>query len=257
MLAAEDEPIAIRTACEVARMKVTRRELKVGRGRHTAMLVPTEQGFTALVDCELWDRAASVETARKHLRFVLAHELAHTFFYRPGKPPSRESAPSSAEERFCDGFATFLLVPSEAAARAPLDPGGLHALAARFDVSRRVVSWAITRARPEISILEFRRSEHPAGGREAMRLQWGASPYFLAHGESLKSALADLAPGQQGSCSQRLRLGGRNHDVDLKAWRQASSLLVFASHRHARASEPLQCPSPLRPPADRALTLFA
>ena len=257
VLAREDEAVAIRTACEAARVRVASRALTVGRNRHTAMLVPTEAGFTALVDCELWDRAASAEAARKHLRFVLAHELAHTFFYRPGTPPSRTSAPDDAEERFCNGFATFLLVPSDAASRAPLDPGGLHALAGRFDVSRRVAAWAIIRARPGISILEFRRGEHPQGGREAMRLQWGASPHFLARGESLKSPLADLAPGEHGSCSQRLRLGGRDHDVDLEAWRHASSLFVFASHRQTRASAASTCLSPAcQSPAGRALTLF-
>jgi hypothetical protein len=218
------------------------------------MLVPTKEGFTAFVDCELWDRAASAEWARKRLRFVLAHELAHTLFYRPGRPPTRASAPNDAEERFCDAFATFLLVPTDAAARTPLDPGGLHALADRFDVSRRVAAWAITRARPEISILEFRRGEHPRGGREAMRLQWGASPHFLAHGESLKSPLAKLAPGEQGSCSQRLRFGGRDHDVDVKAWRHASSLLVFASHRQTPVSGYETCASPVRDAP--ALTLF-
>lgn len=239
-------------------MRVGRRALRVGRDRHTAMLVPTRDGFTALVDSELWDRAMSGDAARKHLRFVLAHELAHTFFYQPGRPPSRASVPDSAEERFCDWFATLLLVPSDAAIRAPLDPGGLYALAARFDVSRRVAAWAITRARPGISILEFRRGEHPRGGREAMRLQWGASPHFLARGESLKSPLADLAPGEQGCCSQRLRLGGRNHDVDLEAWRQASSLLVFASHRRPRANGSATHPPPAaHAPASRALTLFA
>jgi hypothetical protein len=235
-LVSEQQPVAMRAACDAAQVSVRRRTLKVGRARHVAMLVPTRNGFTALVDAELWDRAAEVEAARRHLRFVLAHELAHTLFYEPGSPPSRPSVPDAAEERFCDGFATFLLVPARAAGEVSLDPTGLRGLAKRFDVSLRVAAWAISRTRPEVSILEFRRSEHPGGGREAMRLRWGASRHFLARGESLKSSLAELAPGERGSCVQRLRLGGREHDLELRAWRQTSSLLVFAT-KHESAPE--------------------
>jgi hypothetical protein len=256
LLARDDEAVAIREACQAARITVRRHALEVARDRHTAMLVPTDEGFTALVDSKLWDRASSGEAARRHLRFVLAHELGHTFFYRSGSPPSRTVAPSGAEERFCDAFATFLLVPSAVAARTSLDPAGLHGLAERFDVSRRVAAWAMARSRPGTSILEFRRAQHPGGGREAMRLRWGASQHFLAPGESLKSNLAELAPGEHRSCSQRLRLGGRDRELDLEAWRQASALLVFAQHREP-GTVPGQWASPLSHGAHApALTLF-
>lgn len=41
--------------------------------------------------------------------FRLAHEVAHTLFYRPGSPPSRTLSADRAEEEFCDEFALALL----------------------------------------------------------------------------------------------------------------------------------------------------
>jgi Zn-dependent peptidase ImmA (M78 family) len=255
-LAVDNEALAIRSACRAARVSVIRRALGVGARRHTAMLVPTTRGFNAVVDSQLWDRAESGDAPRRHLRFVVAHELGHTFFYRPGEPPSRSSAPDRLEERFCDHFATFLLVPPASARSAPLEPSGLYSLAHRYDVSKYVAAWAIARAWSVVSILMFGRSEHPRGGREAMRLQWGASEHFLARGESFKSPLADLAPGEQGSCSQRLRLGGRDHDVELSAWRLRSSLLVIARHNGTSATSNRGSVGMSVAPPSRHLTLF-
>lgn len=224
----------MRDACRAAGVSVTRRPLNVGDGRHTAMLVPTSRGFTAAVDSRLWDRALTAAAARRHVRFVLAHELAHTFFYEPGSPPSRRSAPDRLEESFCHHFATLLLVPRSAAQAASLEPEGLYALAGRYDVSRQVAAWAIVRGKPGVSIMMFRRGEHPSrGGADAMRLSWGASQHFLARGESFKSPLAELAPGERGGCSQRLRLGGRDRDVDIVAWRLANCMFVIARDRAA------------------------
>ncbi|TML00275.1 MAG: hypothetical protein E6G34_01950 [Actinobacteria bacterium] len=246
----------MRDACRAARVGVVRRLLNVGSAQHTAMLVPTQRGFNAVVDSRLWARAAEADGARRHMRFVLAHELAHTFFYEPGPPPTRASRPDHLEERFCHHFATLLLVPSPAARSAPPEPNGLWELVARYDVSQQVAAWAVARARADRSILMFRRGVHPrGGGREAMRLVWGASQHFLARGESFKSVLADLTPGEHGSCSQRLRLGGRDHDVDLDAWRFPSSMLVVAHHG---AHPSLEGP-PARPvgaPQGQHLTLF-
>lgn len=227
----ETRALVVRYACEAARVRVLKHPLRVGQRRRTAMLVPTKRGFTALVDSALWRDAATSEPGRRHLRFVLAHELGHTLFYRPGSPPTRTGLPGRPEERFCHQFATWLLVPLAAAQRAPLDPEGLYALAGRYDVSLRAAAWAVARARPELTVLWLRRAEHPRrGGEEAMRVQWGASTRFVAVGESFKSKLAALAPGEQGDSRERLRLAGRDYEVDLSAWRFASSMLVVARH---------------------------
>src|SRR4051812_9688306 len=92
-VAAQDRAVSIRTACESLLVRILRRPLTIGDRRHAAMLVPVPDGFHAIVDSEIWNRAANSVAARRRLRFVLAHELGHTFFYRPGRPPSRATAP--------------------------------------------------------------------------------------------------------------------------------------------------------------------
>jgi IrrE N-terminal-like domain len=204
----EAHVLALREACVAARVRVLRRTLKVGERRHRAMLVPVIEGFHAIVDSLLWTRAASGDRGRRRLRFVLAHELAHTFFYRPGRPPSRTSSPDRFEEEFCHRFATLLLVPQNAARAAHVDPRGLHALAGHYDVSVRVAAWAIARTRPALSLLWLRRAPHPLrGDSEAMRVAWSASQRFIPPGESLKSDLADLAPGETGPALNAYALG--------------------------------------------------
>ncbi len=215
-------------------VKVLNDSLGVGQHRHTAMLVPTHDGFRAVVDSAIWQRAREGEGGRRRLRFVLAHELGHTFFYRPGRPPKRSRAPDRLEERFCHRFATSLLVPPIAAGQATLDPRGLYGLAGRYDVSSRVAAWAIARARPSLTLLWLRHAPHPVrGGLETMRVEWGASERFIARGESFKSPLAELAPGEHGHATQFLRLAGREEAVCIDAWRFDSSMLAVT-----RPSEP-------------------
>lgn len=231
-LAADERPLTLRAACEAARVRVLQQQLRVGTRHHPAMLVPVEHGFNAIVDCAIWRDAESSERGRRRLRFMLAHELGHTLFYRRGHPPTRSSAPDRAEERFCHRFATSLLIPTAAARRTPVDPQGLHALAGRYDVTLRAAAWALARANRELSLLWLRHSEHPRrGGDWAMRVEWGASTRFVAIGESLKSRLASLAPGETGQEIERLRLGGRTETIDLQAWRFSSSMLLAVRHQ--------------------------
>jgi len=254
VVAAQDCALALRRACEAARVRVLRWSLRVGDRRHSAMLVPTSDGFHALVDSLLWDRAEAGENGRRRLRFVLGHELGHTFFYRPGPPPTRASTPDRLEEQFCHRFATSLLVPRAAALAAQVNPHGLHAVAGRYDVSLRVAAWAVARARPSLSVLWLRRAAHPhRGGEEKMRIEWGASLRFLAPGESLKSDLAYLAPGEHATSSQRLRLGGRDEDVELEAWRFESAMMVVVHHDQRDRLEP----NGIAQARQHNLTLFA
>jgi len=208
-------------------VRILRRRLAVGERHHTAMLVPTSDGFHAVVDDQVWKRAAESASGRQRLRFVIAHELGHTFFYRPGSPPTRRQPPDRLEERFCHRFATSLLVPPPAARQASLEMAGLQALARSYDVSPRVAAWAIARAQPSVMLLWLRRSPHPVrGGNEAMRVEWGASERFIARGESLKSELAKLAPGEHGESTEMLHLAGRQELVHIQAWRFASSMFL-------------------------------
>jgi hypothetical protein len=233
-----DGPLLLRQACEAATVRVRPDSLDVGRRRHTAMLVPTAEGFQVVIDRVLWEQAKREQGGRHHLRFVLAHELGHTLFYRPGRPPTRTRPADRSEERFCQRFAGELQVPRAAARDAALTPNGLHALAGEHDVSRRVAAWAIARARPEVTMLWLRRAAHPTrGDQETMRVQWGASHRFVAPGESFKSTLARLAPGEHGEAVEDLRLAGRRERVHVKAWRFASAMLavIFPSAVHAEA----------------------
>src|SRR4051794_16900263 len=80
-LARDDERLSLRHACEAANVRVQSEPLAVGGIHHTAMLVPAREGFHAWVDPELWRSARASSEDRRKLRFVLAHELGHTFFY--------------------------------------------------------------------------------------------------------------------------------------------------------------------------------
>jgi hypothetical protein len=236
--ASSDGPVALREACEAATVRILRGPLAVGQRRHTAMLVPTASGFHAVVDLGVWRRAKEGPPGRQRLRFVLAHELGHTFFYRPGRPPTRSRPADRLEERFCHRFATALLVPPSAAMKASLDPGGLYMLAGRFDVSPRVAAWAIARARPSVTLLWLRYAPHPVrGGQDAMRVQWGASERFVATGESFKSPLAELAPGEYGTSTEALLLAGRQEHVHIQAWRFANSMFVVLERTSATSDD--------------------
>ena len=59
-----------------------------------------------------------------------------------------------------------------------------------------------------------------------MRVEWGASERFIARGESLKSELAKLAPGEHGESTEMLHLAGRQELVHIQAWRFASSMFL-------------------------------
>ena len=78
------------------------------RGATDAVLIPRKHGYLVRL-------RRDVPTVRK--RFSLAHELGHTFFYRDnGQGPRHaigilDRTEHEAEERACDHFAGFLLMP--------------------------------------------------------------------------------------------------------------------------------------------------
>lgn len=237
---AEEGALPLRDACDAAKVSVEVRPLTLGQKRHRAMLVPTDKGFRATVDRVLWEQAKQADWGRHRLRFVLAHELGHTFFYRTGNPPKRERPADREEEQFCHHFANSLLVPPAAARRAPLEPEGLFALAGRFDVSLQVAAWAITRARPSVTLLWLRRAPHPTnGGQETMRVEWGASlERFIAVGESLKSPLAQLSPGEHDESTELLHLAGRRETTRIRAWRLSSAMLAIVTPEESESTPP-------------------
>jgi len=77
-----------------------------------AMLTPCPDGsFTVGISRELVRLDA--RRLSPPLEFLIAHEIAHSFFYdRRRLPPHRLTGPSLAEEAFCDLFAQHLLLPN-------------------------------------------------------------------------------------------------------------------------------------------------
>src|SRR5438552_8193521 len=86
-----------------------------------ALLVPRIEGtFTIVIRCEDSRIKANLGESRIHRqrsRFSIAHEIGHSFFYdRSARPPKKLTNDSVREERFCDKFASALLVPPKAIA---------------------------------------------------------------------------------------------------------------------------------------------
>ncbi len=87
------------------------RQLDAVRGGHQALLVPRPTGgFHVVVDPDPTpaQHACGVES-HTVIRWRVAHEYAHTFFYAHRHVPRRPTPPSADEEAFCDDFANELL----------------------------------------------------------------------------------------------------------------------------------------------------
>ena len=108
-------------------------------GTH-GLLVPGSGRFSIKIDVR--------HISRTRQRFTLAHEIAHTFFYRhdaKGRITKVVSVPPDEEERLCDAAAGLLTVPRELLCRAVgaerrLNVGTLLGVARRFDVSAEVAA---------------------------------------------------------------------------------------------------------------------
>jgi hypothetical protein len=85
-------------------------ELYAPDGGEQAFLVPAlDGGFSVTIDPRLtpMERAEGAD-AKDVFDLRLAHELAHTTFYVPGRPPARRVPWRSEEERWCDEVARML-----------------------------------------------------------------------------------------------------------------------------------------------------
>jgi hypothetical protein len=121
------------------------------------VLVPVEGGFELFLrDLESRDLDIEAEELKSALpprqRFGLAHEIAHTFFYKgsKGKPaPTWVPKDSRELEKICDGAAGRILVPSNLLQREikqelqgnqeRIDSDFVRAMAARFRTSPDVM----------------------------------------------------------------------------------------------------------------------
>ena len=100
--------------------------LSAPSGRQDALLCPRAQGgFTIVVDPRPSPRdppneRSANDMAEPHfLRWRIAHELGHTFFYDDDQPARRRISWNPAEEEWADLFATYFLTPSQLCGYAP------------------------------------------------------------------------------------------------------------------------------------------
>ena len=144
--------ISMRECCLAAGIEFRQASLRPDQGGCEALLVPLRSGqFRIVVDATPrngWDEtptAVRTTVARHRTRFRLAHELAHTLFYRKGEgPPARLlSSGSAAEELFADEFARALLAP---APQRPVSAREIVEFQNRWDVSLEVAVRACAEA---------------------------------------------------------------------------------------------------------------
>ncbi len=118
------------------------------------LLIPEPDGlFRVLVDpeppggweeVEPWIRS---DLERHRARFLVAHEIAHSFFYeRHAEGIRRRAAASVEQEEFCDEFARALLLPPAAAAAAELTASEIVRLHREYDVSVELAARALAAA---------------------------------------------------------------------------------------------------------------
>jgi hypothetical protein len=115
---------------------------------------------------------------RVRLRFSIAHEVGHVFFFdRDSRPPRRFGRATAHEERFCDEFASELLLPgANVPAEASLEK--LVELALRLDVSVQVAAMRALRhsrlaSKAVIGLAETGKPSDPRN--RALRVQWAVT----------------------------------------------------------------------------------
>lgn len=176
-----DEPgrpiLRLEALCRTARVRVIERDLGSAGGGAEAVLVPQPTDrFHIWVDPTPrggWQVAPTIRaTVRRHrLRFRVAHEIAHTFFYRRhGGKPDRLVGDSPQQERYADEFARALLVPPALAAKVEASPQGVLDLQRLCDVSLEVALRAFVGSRREFAAAL---AYWPAGSPpDQARVQW-------------------------------------------------------------------------------------
>lgn len=147
-------PVAnIARMASAVRVEIRHADLGVEGGGCEAVLAPrSDDRFVILVDPTPRNGWGSIsaalrrEVARQRSRFRVAHELGHTLFYdrRAGQIPTRSWGRVATEERFCDRFASALLLP-DAVLRTGSTTAHLVQLHQRYDVSLEVVTRAWVR----------------------------------------------------------------------------------------------------------------
>jgi hypothetical protein len=162
--------VDVEQCCGLAQVDVVDADLGCPISRE-ALLVPAGPRFRIVINsAQPSSGAMSDAVRRQRRRFRIAHELAHTFFYRQTSSGLRRRFPSGdlAEEQFCDDFARWLLIPAQESTITAADVLALHA---QYDVSLEVAvrSIACSDMAPRVALWWWRQS---CGGSPALLEQW-------------------------------------------------------------------------------------
>lgn len=203
--------------------------------RHEALLIPRSGGgFDIVVSPLAGNFDKESPTVRHRLRFRVAHEIAHSFFYdRRHSPASRTLAGSEEEEEFCDRFASALLVPQRLVQDMEPEASNVFRLQRSFDVSAQVAGRALALAHPQASVVGLLRRPNPATGKDvAWRITWSAGPRFLPKHARIGSDVVETAAATGGAEGyEELKVGGAKGQFSVSAAmnRRASQLIVVLS----------------------------
>jgi hypothetical protein len=185
------KPLDIVRLCQLGRFDLEEVTLHGAEGKLQALLFPAPMNrFSVLVDPEPpggWERVdPGVRSAlRDHrLRFRICHEAAHSFFFDRSKHvPTPTVGPSPKQERFCDEFASRILIPRQVIAAMPPEASSIVEVHERFRVSLEVAARAFAAVhRDALTALYVTRLDDPP------MLQWINRP---RESERLESLLSD------------------------------------------------------------------
>lgn len=167
--------IDLEMCCERAGVEIVDAPLGTD-GAREALLAPLPGRFRIVINSELSSATADESVRRRRRRFRIAHELGHTFFYARGSSRPRRNLPvgTSAEERFCDDFARWLLAPPlERAVTA----GEVPEIQDIYDVSLEVATRTVAASDPTSRVaLWWWRPTAESGEQIAVREQWTNDP---------------------------------------------------------------------------------
>jgi len=195
---------------------------------HQALLVPTADGsFEIIVDPSIRREEGNKTDAiipdieLHRLRFRIAHEIGHSFFYnRKVRPPKRLLDGSKEEELFCDHFASALLVPHSAIVKMPTRASTILKIRKLYSVSAEVAGRSLARINQEITVIGLLWRSNPRTGVEGMRVVWSEGPKYVPVGARLNSSIVNSAMlDTKASGIERLNIGGLHGDYSIDAVR--------------------------------------
>jgi len=222
----EKVPCNIEIVCKLGGFRVKHFRFVKSQNDHQALLVPIEDGnFEIIVDPSIRsvgnnESDVVIPDLELHrLRFRIAHEIGHSFFYdRNVRPPKRLIDSGKQEELFCDHFASVLLVPPSVVATMPIKASSVLKIRKLYSVSAEVAGRSLARMNPELTIIGLLWKSNPRNENEEMRVVWSDGPKFVPIGARLKSTIVNsMRFRTEASGVERLDVGGLrgNYSIDV------------------------------------------